>query len=109
VTGADDAAAYRFAGGTLGGGGPGFQLSATLVGTAVTPTGNGTWQAGLDGGVITSGDATYYGSLISEKVTPGVPVTAIAGSPDGRGYWLLGADGTVYNFGDANYFGMVLG
>jgi hypothetical protein len=96
-----------FAGGALSAGGPGSPLAATLVSTAVTPTGNGTWQVGLDGGIITSGDATFYGSLPGDNLTPDAPVTGIAGSPDGHGYWLLGADGTVFSFGDAHFYGMI--
>jgi hypothetical protein len=107
VTAASDAAVETFAGGAVLGGGPGFPLSATLVGTAVTPTGKGTWQVGMDGGVFTSGDATFYGSLPGDKLVPDAPVTGIAGSPDGHGYWLVGADGTVFRFGDAHFFGMV--
>jgi hypothetical protein len=109
VTAASDAAVYTFTGGALSGGGPGFPLPATLVATAVTPTGNGTWQVGLDGGIITSGDAVFYGSLPEDDLSPDAPVTGIAGSPDGHGYWLVGADGTVFSFGDAHFFGMVLG
>jgi hypothetical protein len=108
LTAAKDAAAYIFPGGTRLGGGPGFALSAMLVGTAVTPTGNGTWQVGVDGGVFTWGDATYYGSLPGDSLTPEAPITGIAGTPDGHGYWLLGADGNVFSFGDAHFFGFAV-
>jgi hypothetical protein len=104
ITAGNDGAVYVFPGGQLVSGGPGAALAAALVGTAVTPSGNGTWQTGTDGGVITWGDATYYGSLPGENVTPKAPVIAIAGDPDGHGYWLLGAGGHVYNFGDAELF-----
>jgi ribosomal protein L24E len=107
VTAASDAAVYRFTGDALWAYGPGTPLSGMLVGTAATPSGNGTWQAGADGGVFTSGDATYYGSVPGDDLAPSAPVTGIAGSPDGHGYWLVGADGTVYNFGDAHFYGMV--
>jgi hypothetical protein len=107
VTAANDAAAYAFSGDALLGGGPGFALSSTLVSTAVTPTGEGTWQVAMNGGIFTSGDAKFYGSLPGDDLIPEAPVTGIAGSPDGHGYWLLGADGTVYPFGDAGFFGMV--
>jgi hypothetical protein len=105
VTAADDGAVYIYPGGALSSGGPGAALGATLVATAVTPSGNGTWQAGSDGGVITSGDATFYGSVPGESVVLEAPVTAIASTPDGHGYWLLGANGSIYNFGDAGFFG----
>jgi hypothetical protein len=107
VTAASNAAVYRYAGGTLSGGGPGFPLAGTLVGTAVTPTGNGTWEVGINGAIITSGDATFYGSLPGDSLTPDAPVTGITGTSDGHGYWLVGADGTVFSFGDAQFYGMV--
>ncbi|MGH9060124.1 MAG: hypothetical protein ACRDZY_11510, partial [Acidimicrobiales bacterium] len=83
----------------------GTPLAASLVGTAAAPHGLGHWQAGLDGGVVTSGDAHFYGSLPSEGIRPAAPVTAIAARPGGHGYWLLGADGGVFSFGQARFYG----
>ena len=107
VTAADDGGAYLFPGGALsgGGGGPGAAQSATLVGTAITPSGNGAWEAGTDGGVITTGDAVYHGSVPGNGVTLKVPVTAMAALPSGLGYWLLGATGKVFAFGAATVYG----
>jgi hypothetical protein len=111
VTAANDAAAYLFPGNIASlGGGPGTALAASLVGTAVTPSGNGTWQTGADGGVVTTGQTTstyapFYGSVPGQNEQLKAPVTAIAGSPTGHGYWLLSADGTVYVFGDAQFYG----
>lgn len=111
VAAANDAATYFFPGNAAGlGGGPGTALAATLVGMAISPDGNGTWQVGLDGGIVTTGqasptDAPYYGSIPGENEQLKAPVTAIAGSPDGHGYWLLDSNGTVYVFGDAHFFG----
>lgn len=105
VTAADDGAVYVYPGGALSSGGPGAALSAALVGAAVSPSGNGVWQTGMDGGVLTYGDASYYGSVPAENVVLKAPITAIAATPDGKGYWLLGADGSIYNFGDASFFG----
>jgi hypothetical protein len=105
VTAASDGAVYLFPGGTLSSYGPGSALSGWLVGTAVTPSGNGTWEAGMDGGVITSGDAKFYGSVPSINGTLKAPVTAMAATPDGLGYWLVGGDGAVFSFGDAHFFG----
>jgi hypothetical protein len=104
VTAADDGAVYVYPGNLLASGGPGNALGASLVGTAVTPSGNGAWQAGADGGVVTWGDAGFYGSVPSQGESLPAPVTAIAATPDGRGYWLLGAKGHVYSFGDAKVF-----
>jgi hypothetical protein len=104
VTAADDGAVYLYPGNVLASGGPGNALGASLVGTAVTPSGNGAWQAGMDGGVVTWGDAGFYGSVPSQGESLPAPVIAIAATPDGRGYWLLGAKGHVYSFGDAKVF-----
>jgi hypothetical protein len=110
ITAADDGGVYVYPGGMLVSGGPGAAVAATQVGTAVTPSGNGAWQVGMDGGVITwgqgtpTGDASFYGSVPSQGETLQAPVVAIAGAPDGHGYWLLGATGRVYGFGDAKVF-----
>ena len=37
-------------------------LAAPVVGIAATPTGRGYWRVGADGGVLTAGDAHFYGS-----------------------------------------------
>jgi hypothetical protein len=101
VTAADDGGVYVYPGGLLSAYGPGAAQSATFVGTAVTPSGNGTWQVGTDGGVFTSGDAKYFGSVPGENVVLKAPITAMAATPDGLGYWLVGANGTLFPFGDA--------
>lgn len=111
VTAANNGATFLYPGGLVAlGGGPGTQLSATLVGTAVTPNGNAAWQTGLDGGVVTTyqsaaNQAPFFGSIPGESEQLKAPITAIAGSPDGQGYWLLGATGSVYVFGSAHFFG----
>ena len=111
ITGADDAENYAYPGGLVLGGGPGYTMSATLVGGASTPSGNGTWLAGRDGGVYSFGTGTgtaattFYGSVFSDSVTLKAPITGMAASPDGGGYWLVGADGTIFDFGDAHSFG----
>jgi hypothetical protein len=111
VTAASDGAVYLYPGNLLSSFGPGSALSATLAGTAVTPSGNGTWQVGTDGGVLTSGDGDqkYFGSIPGENKVPKAPVTAIAATPDGHGYWLLSANGTVYPFGDAHSYAAAAG
>jgi hypothetical protein len=105
VTAASNGAVYLYPGGVLSSYGPGSALSGWLVGTAVTPSGNGTWEAGMDGGVITSGDAKFFGSVPSISATLKAPITAMAATPDGLGYWLVGADGAVFSFGSAHFFG----
>jgi hypothetical protein len=104
VTAASDQGVYAYPGGTLTAGGPGTALSATLVASAVSPSGNGTWQAGADGSLVTTGDAGFFGSVLGASVTLSAPITAMVATPDGKGYWLLEANGTVFNYGDAALF-----
>ena len=52
-----------------------------------------------DGGVFNYGDAGFFGSASTLKLTQ--PVVGIAATPDGKGYWLVSADGGVYPFGTA--------
>jgi len=78
------------------------------VGIAATPDGKGYWEVGIDGGVFTFGDATFYGSLPGAGVSVS-DIVGIAATPDGKGYWLYGADGGVFTFGDAGFYGSVPG
>jgi hypothetical protein len=103
ATAASNGAVYVYPGGDLTSYGPGAAFSGWLVGTAITPSGNGTWEAGMDGGVFTWGDAKFFGSVTAGTLK--APVTAIAATPDGLGYWLLGSDGTLFSYGDAHFFG----
>ena len=105
VTSASNGAIYLYPGGSLASFGPGSALSGWLVGTAVSPSGNGTWEAGADGGVETYNDAKFLGSVPGSNQTLKAPVTAIAATPDGLGYWLLGRDGTLFSYGDAHFLG----
>ncbi len=85
-----------------------FPLAASISGAAVTPTGKGAWQVGLDGGVFAFGTAPFEGSLPGIGVIPNTPIVGIASTPDGQGYWLVGADGGVFAFGDAGFYGSVV-
>jgi hypothetical protein len=77
--------------------------SASIVGVAGTPSGNGLWLVGRDGGVFSRGDAGFFGSLGALKLNQ--PIVGIAGTPSGQGYWLVGSDGGLFAFGDAGYYG----
>jgi len=68
-----------------------------------TAAGEGSWRVTADGGVITSGDASFHGSL--GKLHLAAPVVGIATTSSGQGYWLAAADGGVFAFGDAPYLG----
>jgi hypothetical protein len=73
------------------------------VSAAATPDGRGFWVVFADGGVLSYGDATWYGDMGTSPLN--APMTGIAATPDGHGYWLLGADGGVFSFGDAHFWG----
>jgi hypothetical protein len=80
-----------------------LRLDAPVVGLAVTPDDGGDWQAAADGGVITCGDARFYGS--AGDLPLNAPVVGMAAAHDGSGYWLVAADGGVFGFGDARFYG----
>jgi hypothetical protein len=74
-----------------------------VVGAAATPSGQGWWEAGTDGGVFTGGDARFFGS--AGGVALAQPVVGMASTPDGGGYWLVASDGGIFTYGDARFFG----
>jgi hypothetical protein len=63
--------------------------------------------ASADGGVFTSGNAPFEGSL-GDLALQG-PIIAMAATPDGKGYWLAGLDGGIFSFGDAPFYGSMGG
>ena len=83
------------------GGAQDIHLAAPIVGMATTPDGLGYWLIGQDGGVLTFGDAKYFGSLGGLKHTPAHDIIALVPTADGQGYWLCDASGVVTSFGDA--------
>ncbi|RPI07365.1 MAG: N-acetylmuramoyl-L-alanine amidase [Actinobacteria bacterium] len=74
---------------------------------AATPSGNGYWVVGSDGGIFSYGDAGFHGSL--GGITLNSPVVGITATPSGRGYWLIAQDGGVFAFGDAPFHGAPTG
>ncbi len=97
-------------------GGPNaVSLAAPVVGAAPTPDGLGYWEVGSDGGVLTFGDAGYFGSPGqldpsqppggSNAITLAAPVVGIAPTPDGFGYYEVAQDGGIFSFGDALFLG----
>ncbi len=83
--------------------GQGLVLKAPVVDVAATPSGNGYWMVGADGGIFSFGDAPYYGSAASLPLAR--PIVAMAPTPSGHGYWLVASDGGVFAFGDAGFYG----
>ena len=74
----------------------GTALNAPIVGAAVTPSGNGYYLVGRDGGVFTFGDAHFHGSTGGLHLN--APVLGIAVNRDNSGYWLAAGDGGVFAF-----------
>lgn len=72
-----------------------------------TPSGQGYYIVGSDGGVFTFGDAKFHGSLGATKLT--APIVDIAVRPQDDGYWLVGSDGGVFTFGAAPFQGSMGG
>jgi hypothetical protein len=75
----------------------------TAVGIAQTITGRGSWVVAADGGIFSTGDATFYGSMGGTRLNK--PIVGIAATPTGRGYWTVASDGGVFSFGDAQFYG----
>ncbi|MDA8046111.1 MAG: hypothetical protein M0Z30_12880 [Actinomycetota bacterium] len=81
----------------------GDTLDSRTVAIASTPTGQGYWLVGADGGVFTFGDAAFEGSTGSVQLAQ--PVVGMAGGPAGKGYWLVASDGGVFSFGTSHFYG----
>ncbi|MDP9332996.1 MAG: CAP domain-containing protein [Actinomycetota bacterium] len=81
-------------------------LAAPVVGLAATPSGKGYWRVGADGGVLTAGDAIFYGSAAGFAHDT---IVAIAATRSGHGYWLTDRQGAVFSFGDAAFHGSMGG
>ena len=86
-----------------------YDLAQPIVDMVMTPTGQGYWLLGRDGGVFALGDAPYLGSVPQYVAYQDLvaPVVAMVANPTGTGYWIFAADGGVFAFGDAPYLGSV--
>jgi hypothetical protein len=76
---------------------------------APTPTGDGYWVLGEDGGVFCFGDASFWGSVPGRGVPWARPARAIVGSGTGQGYLVVSDTGIVHAFGDAPDHGSHVG
>jgi hypothetical protein len=70
---------------------------------ARTPSGQGYWLLGRDGGIFSFGDARFLGSTGGTRLNR--PVVTMLPTPSGAGYWLIAEDGGVFSFGDADFLG----
>jgi hypothetical protein len=78
-------------------------VRAPFVAMAASPSGNGYWLVGADGGVFSLGGAHFHGSMGGRHLN--APIVGMAATASGNGYWLVGADGGVFAFGDAGFWG----
>jgi lysozyme len=83
------------------------QGSGYYRGLAADSTGRGYWLAGVTGGVLPYGDATFRGTAGGQRRSQ--PIVGIVRTPTGLGYWLFGRDGKVLGFGDAVEVGDLAG
>ena len=81
----------------------GHRLNAPIVSMAATPSGNGYWLLGLDGGVFTLRRRPF--PRLDRRLRLNAPVLGITPTPTGQGYWLVARDGGIFCFGDARFFG----
>jgi len=75
---------------------------APVVGMALAPSG-GWWEATSDCGVLSGGNAAFFGSAGAMALAR--PIVGMASTPDGGGYWLVASDGGVFTYGNAHFFG----
>jgi len=76
---------------------------AAVRGAVGTPSGEGAWVVGPDGGIFSFGDARFYGSMGAVRLNQ--PMVGMAAAPDGLGYWTVASDGGIFTFGSATFLG----
>jgi hypothetical protein len=74
---------------------------------ARTPSNQGYWLVGSDGGIFCFGDAPFKGSMGGQHLN--APVVGMAATSTGQGYWLVASDGGMFCFGDAPFKGSMGG
>ncbi len=78
-------------------------LNAPIVCICRTPTGNGYWEIGADGGTFNYGDAPFLGSLASIKLNK--PIIDAKATATGKGLTMVALDGGVFDLGDSLFEG----
>ncbi len=86
---------------------PVFDTNPPQAIVAATPTGGGSWSLLPDGGIVTAGDAGFFGSMGGTPLNS--PAVGLAPTANGDGYYVVGADGGVFAFGSATYMGSMGG
>lgn len=78
-------------------------LNKPVVAVVPTPSGNGYWEIGADGGTFNYGDAPFLGSLANVKLN--APIVDADCTPTGKGLTLLATDGGIFDLGDSLFEG----
>ena len=78
------------------------KLNGPVLDSIPTPSGQGYYMVGSDGGIFAFGDATFAGSMGGKHLN--APVQSLVPDPDGSGYWLVASDGGIFAF-DADFHG----
>ncbi|MFT7646383.1 MAG: PKD repeat protein [Candidatus Poriferisodalaceae bacterium] len=73
-----------------------LNLNGEIIDSITTPTGNGYYMLGSDGGIFTFGDAVFINSLPALVGALNEPAVGLVPDPDGNGYWIVAADGGVF-------------
>ena len=85
---------------------PAIALNGPILDSIPTPSGQGYYMVGSDGGIFAFGDARFVGSMGGQPLN--APVQSLVPDPDGSGYWLVASDGGVFAF-DAPFRGSMGG
>jgi len=88
---------------------PGVGAKTAAVDLTSTPSGQGYWVLGEDGGVFSFGDAHFFGSVPGLKISWARPARAIMAAFDGSGYHVMANDGGVFSFGNVPFYGSLAG
>lgn len=80
-----------------------YYSNESLVGISRTEYSDGFWAATNTGGVMTAGDAPFYGSAGSMKLNK--PIVGIIPEWYDQGYRLIASDGGVFSYGAIDYCG----
>lgn len=86
-----------------------FTLNGGIIDSATTPSGDGYYMLGSDGGIFAFGDAVYVDSLPGLGINNlNSPAVGLVPDPDGTGYWIVAGDGGVFGI-QAPYRGSIPG
>jgi hypothetical protein len=86
-------------------GGTPYGAANYFYAAAMTPTGNGYWQATAGGDIFAYGDAKLYDS--NEPDSHIETIVGFRALPTGTGYYTLDVSGKILTYGDAIHYGQI--